>query len=57
MNKVVAEYVVVVSNLVTKLSYEVQKCISKGWQPIGGVCFDGMQYIQAMVKYKEKKEE
>lgn len=56
MNKVVVDYIVVTSVINSGLSVEVQQRLLKGWQPIGGVSFDGERYLQSMVKYKESEE-
>jgi hypothetical protein len=56
VNKVVVDYIVVTSVIVTGLSVKVQLRLLNGWQPISGVSFDGAQYLQAMVKYKESEE-
>ena len=56
MNKVVVDYFVVNSAIVTELSVKVQQRLLKGRQPIGGISFDGRDYLQAMVKYKVNKE-
>ena len=56
MNKGVVDYFVVTSAVVTELSVKVQQRLLKGWQPIGGVSFDGKRYLQAMVRYEGNKE-
>jgi hypothetical protein len=56
VNKTLTGYIIVTSYIVVGLSIEVQQHMSKGWQPIGGVSFDGGQYLQAMVRYEENKE-
>jgi hypothetical protein len=56
VNKVVVDYFVVTSAIVMGLAVKVQQRLLEGWQPIGGVSFDGEQYLQAMVKYKESEE-
>lgn len=56
MSKVTVDYTIVTAAIVIGLSMEVQLRLLKGWQPIGGVSFDGQRYLQAMVKYKEGEE-
>lgn len=56
MSKIVTGYIIVTSGIVVGLSMEVQQHLLRGWQPIGGVSYDGKQYLQAMVKYKESEE-
>lgn len=56
MNKVAMDYTILTSVIVIGLSLEVQRHLLEGWQPIGGVSFDGQRYLQAMVKYEESKE-
>lgn len=34
------------------LAQLVQNQIKSGWQPLGGVSFEGFQYCQAVVKYE-----
>lgn len=57
MNKVVIGYIILTALTgPDTLSKQVRKCLLNGWEPIGGVSFDGEQYLQAMVKYEEKEE-
>jgi hypothetical protein len=37
-------------------SNQVNDMIKKGWQPIGGVCYDSLSthYIQSLVRYDEQ---
>lgn len=52
MNKVAVDYIIVDAVSYPALALKVWRQLPKGWQPIGGVSFDGNQYLQAMVKYK-----
>lgn len=57
MSKVVVGYIILTALTgPDTLSKQVRQCLLNGWQPIGGVSFDGEQYLQAMVKYEEKEE-
>lgn len=55
MNKVLSRYTIVTANNDVTLEVEVGLFLSNGWQPIGGVSFDGRQYLQAMVRYGYKE--
>ncbi|HYW10210.1 MAG TPA: hypothetical protein VE913_24810 [Longimicrobium sp.] len=51
----VADYTVVTGrptrlNSTNALRVNVLELISEGWEPIGGVAWDGTLYLQAMVK-------
>lgn len=56
MNKVVSRYTIVTASNDMELAINVCRYLANGWQPIGGVSFDGPRYLQAMVKYKESEE-
>ena len=57
MNKVVIGYIILTARAgPDTLSGEVRKFLLNGWEPIGGVSFDGNRYLQAMVKHEEKED-
>lgn len=50
-DKHIIDYTVFGNSEIFKFTEDVKHAISKGWQPIGGMMFDGEQYLQALVKY------
>lgn len=54
MQRVVIDYVVLEERSASNLSKEVLKLAAKGWEPLGGIAFNGFmnRYMQSMVLYK-----
>jgi hypothetical protein len=56
MENAVTEYFVIRSNKLDDLVKYVNKSLTEGWQPFGGICADGNRrtvslYYQVVVKY------
>lgn len=61
----IVKYTIISNNFSDYMADKVNEYIKKGWQPIGGICFQRdfndltkdieWYYQQAMVKYEEKK--
>lgn len=51
------EYAVISAEKLDRLARKVNEEIAKGWEPLGGVCFDGGfgVWAQAMIKRREQK--
>lgn len=55
----IVDYKNVVGNNLTDLNGRVKAMLLSGWQPLGGVCYNGnrIYYVQAMVRYGEFNEQ
>lgn len=42
------QYVIVKRTDIAKLQQKVGRMLADGWMPVGGVSFDGTNYLQAM---------
>lgn len=54
--KKIIEYNIVDGHTIEILSAAVNREILNGWQPFKKVSYDGHDYYQAMVKYKNDKD-
>lgn len=43
-----SEYKVIVADSTSELSSKVTDAVTGGWEPVGGVAFDGQKYLQAL---------
>ena len=55
-NKKIMEYYIIVEYSQFDACDSVNKLISAGWQPFGGISAKEGEFIQAMVKYEKEKE-
>ena len=53
MNKII-DYQILSANSLDMLARLVRDEMKHNFQPLGGACKDGINYIQAMVEYAEK---
>ena len=49
----IIQYSIAIADSRSKLCRDVERGLILGWQPIGGVTFDGHNYFQAVVKYED----
>ncbi len=53
MKKIIDYKVILEDSALIELEKEVKKLIGVGWQPLGGICVNQSQALQAMVKFQD----